>query len=173
MTIDDKIRDENLQCNSNREAANIYLHYQQLKLRNMNTLQAKKCYLLIKVKLQNNASLFILLYEKLLKKRKNEIVAKKEKQQQLKIELKSKQQYTIWGYQDISSLRYIFGWGYQNILGSIFSFYVSNCSNISLYMVTSVVLYSLTRATMMSNGKDETRVCGYRYTHVITSTKIR
>ena len=27
-------------------------------------------------------------------------------------------------------------------------------------LVTSVVLYSLTRATMMSPGKDETRVCG-------------
>ena len=30
-------------------------------------------------------------------------------------------------------------------------------------LVTSVVLYSLTRATMMSPGKDETRVCGYIY----------
>ena len=28
-------------------------------------------------------------------------------------------------------------------------------------VVTSVVLYSLTRATLMSSGKDETRVCGY------------
>ena len=28
-------------------------------------------------------------------------------------------------------------------------------------LVTSVVLYSLTRATVMSPGKDETRVCGY------------
>ena len=28
-------------------------------------------------------------------------------------------------------------------------------------LVTSVVLYSLTRATLMSPGKDETRVCGY------------
>ena len=27
-------------------------------------------------------------------------------------------------------------------------------------LVTSVVLYSLTRATLMSPGKDETRVCG-------------
>ena len=26
-----------------------------------------------------------------------------------------------------------------------------------------VVLYSLTRATLMSPGKDETRVCGYMY----------
>ena len=28
-------------------------------------------------------------------------------------------------------------------------------------LVASVVLYSLTRATMMSPGKNETRVCGY------------
>ena len=30
-------------------------------------------------------------------------------------------------------------------------------------LVTSVVLYSLTRATLMSPGNDETRVCGYIY----------
>ena len=30
-----------------------------------------------------------------------------------------------------------------------------------VYMVTSVVLYSLTRATLMNPGKDERRVCGY------------
>ena len=29
-------------------------------------------------------------------------------------------------------------------------------------MVTSVVLYLLTRAILMSPGKDETRVCGYK-----------
>ena len=28
-------------------------------------------------------------------------------------------------------------------------------------LVTSVVLYSLTRATLMSPGKDETGICGY------------
>ena len=28
-------------------------------------------------------------------------------------------------------------------------------------LVTLVVLYSLTRTTLMSPGKDETRVCGY------------
>ena len=34
-------------------------------------------------------------------------------------------------------------------------------------MMTSVVLYSLTRATRMSPGKDETRVCGYnRYIYI-------
>ena len=31
-------------------------------------------------------------------------------------------------------------------------------------LVKSVVLYSLTRATLMSPGKNETRVCGYVYT---------
>ena len=31
-------------------------------------------------------------------------------------------------------------------------------------LVTLVVLNSLTRATLMSPGKDETRVCGYVYT---------
>ena len=31
---------------------------------------------------------------------------------------------------------------------------------------TSVVLYSVTRATLMSPGKDETRVCGYIYIYV-------
>ena len=30
-------------------------------------------------------------------------------------------------------------------------------------LVTSVVLYSLTRATLISPGKDETRLCGYVY----------
>ena len=29
--------------------------------------------------------------------------------------------------------------------------------------MTSAVLYSLTRATLMSPGTDETRVCGYIY----------
>ena len=33
-------------------------------------------------------------------------------------------------------------------------------------LVTSVVLYSLTRATLMSTGKDETRVCGYIYIYI-------
>ena len=32
-------------------------------------------------------------------------------------------------------------------------------------LVTSVFLYSLTRASLMSPGKDETRVCGYIYIH--------
>ena len=33
-------------------------------------------------------------------------------------------------------------------------------------LVISVVLYSLTRATLMSPGKDETRVCGYNVTYI-------
>ena len=42
MTIDDQIRDEKLQYDINREAAKIY------NLINMNVLQVKKYYLLIK-----------------------------------------------------------------------------------------------------------------------------
>ena len=33
-------------------------------------------------------------------------------------------------------------------------------------LVTSVVLFSLTRATLMSPGKDETRVCGHIYLYI-------
>ena len=47
MNIDDKIRDENLQYDINREAVK-YLHYQLEKLMNMNMLQMKKYYLLNK-----------------------------------------------------------------------------------------------------------------------------
>ena len=49
MTIDDKIKNENLQYDINREAAK-YQHYHQVKLINMNILQAKKYCHLIKVK---------------------------------------------------------------------------------------------------------------------------
>ena len=45
MNIDDKIRDENLQYDINREAVK-YLHNQLEKLMNMNMLQMKKYYLL-------------------------------------------------------------------------------------------------------------------------------
>ena len=48
MTNDDKIRDEKLQCNFNREAASIE-HYHWVNLINMNLLQVKKYYHLIKV----------------------------------------------------------------------------------------------------------------------------
>ena len=33
-------------------------------------------------------------------------------------------------------------------------------------LVTSVVLYALTRATLITPGKDETRVCGYIYVYI-------
>ena len=48
MTVDDKIRDQKLQYNTNGEASEIQ-HYHQLKLINMNNLKVKKYYLLIKV----------------------------------------------------------------------------------------------------------------------------
>ena len=47
MKINDKIRDENLQYNIIREAA-IYQLYRPEKLINMNILQVKKYYILIK-----------------------------------------------------------------------------------------------------------------------------
>ena len=37
-------------------------------------------------------------------------------------------------------------------------------------LVTSVVLYSLTRATMMSPGQDETRVCVETYIYIYISS---
>ena len=39
-------------------------------------------------------------------------------------------------------------------------------------LVTSVVLYSLTPATLMSPGKDETRVYGYLYIYIYIYIKI-
>ena len=47
MSIDDEIKYERLQYNINREAAK-HQHYHLQKLVNMNMLQAKKYYLLIK-----------------------------------------------------------------------------------------------------------------------------
>ena len=41
------------------------------------------------------------------------------------------------------------------------AFWQSSAPGVLSTLVTSVVLYSLTRATLMSPGKDETRVCGY------------
>ena len=49
MTIDDKVKDGKLQYDINREAAKISDYY-QVKLINMNILQVKKFYHLIKVK---------------------------------------------------------------------------------------------------------------------------
>ena len=47
MTIDDKIKDEKIQYNINSEAAKSR-HYNMEKLINMNFLQVRKYYLLIK-----------------------------------------------------------------------------------------------------------------------------
>ena len=48
MAIGNKIRDEKLRYDINREAAK-YQYFHEVKLTNINILQAKKCYLLIKV----------------------------------------------------------------------------------------------------------------------------
>ena len=42
------------------------------------------------------------------------------------------------------------------------SIWKNSTSDALSYLVTSVVLYSFTRATLMSPGKDEILVCGYR-----------
>ena len=47
MTIDDKVKDEKLQYDINRETAKISVHHLE-KLINMNFLQVKKYYFLIK-----------------------------------------------------------------------------------------------------------------------------
>ena len=54
-------------------------------------------------------------------------------------------------------------WWEQNIFCSFTTpqvFWQSSAPGASSTLVTSVVLYSFTRATLMSPGKDETRVCG-------------
>ena len=74
MKTDDKIRDEKLQYDINREKQK-YWYYHLEKLINMNSFQVKKCFLLIKDKQQNKPSLYILLQKKLLKnKQKNKLV---------------------------------------------------------------------------------------------------
>ena len=47
------------------------------------------------------------------------------------------------------------------------AFWLSSAPGVLSILVTSVVLYSLTRATLMNPGQDETRVCGdiYIYTY--------
>ena len=61
MTNDEKIRDEKLQNNINREAAKIsalteklqkYQHYHQARSINMNFLQAKKLYIQSRITIQ-------------------------------------------------------------------------------------------------------------------------
>ena len=66
MTIDGKIRDQNLQYDL-MEKEQKYKQYSWVKLTNMNILQEKKYYLLTKLKLQTKLNLLILLQEKLLK----------------------------------------------------------------------------------------------------------
>ena len=43
------------------------------------------------------------------------------------------------------------------------AFWLSSAPGVLSTLVISVVLYSLTRATLMSPGQEETRVCGYIY----------
>ena len=71
MTIDDKIRDEKLQYDTNREAADIskHQHYHQVKLINMNILQVKKYYLLIKKQIIEQAKFTYFLLGKALEKK--------------------------------------------------------------------------------------------------------
>ena len=59
MTINDKVKDEKLQYYIDREAAK-YQHYHLEKLINMNILQVKKYYHLIKVEQYNKQSLHII-----------------------------------------------------------------------------------------------------------------
>ena len=59
-------------------------------------------------------------------------------------------------------------WWQQNIFCSLTTpqaFWQSSALGPLSTLVTSVVLYSLTRATLMSPGKDETPVCEYIYTY--------
>ena len=46
------------------------------------------------------------------------------------------------------------------------AFWQSSAPGALSTLVTIVVLYSLTRATLISPGKDETRVCGYIYIYI-------
>ena len=46
------------------------------------------------------------------------------------------------------------------------AFSLSSAPGVFSTLVTSVVLFSLTRATLMSPGQDETRLCGYIYTNL-------
>ena len=60
MTIDGKIRDQNLQYDL-MEKEQKYQQYSWVKLTNMNILQEKKYYYLTKLKLQTKLNLLILL----------------------------------------------------------------------------------------------------------------
>ena len=61
-------------------------------------------------------------------------------------------------------------WWEQNFFCSFTTpqaFSQSSASGALSTLVTSVVLYLLTRATLMSAGNDETRVCGYIYIYLL------
>ena len=88
MTTDDKITDEKLQYDINREAAKKSA-LSSRNLINMNFLQVKKYYLLIKKEWQNMLSLHILHQEKLLKNKQKQLKSKGKKKQILK-EIKAK-----------------------------------------------------------------------------------
>ena len=44
--------------------------------------------------------------------------------------------------------------------------YICSAPGVLSTLVTSIVLYSLTRATLMSPGKDEIRICVYIYIYI-------
>ena len=56
---------------------------------------------------------------------------------------------------------YIYIYIYVYIVYTPQAFWQSSAPGALSTLVPSVVLYSLTRAPLMSSGKDETRVCGY------------
>ena len=58
---------------------------------------------------------------------------------------------------------YIYIYMYVYVYTHTQAFWQSSAPSVLSTLVTSVVLYSLTRATLMSPGQDETRACGYIY----------
>ena len=52
------------------------------------------------------------------------------------------------------------------------TFWQSSETGVLSTLVTSVVLYLLTRATVMSPGKEETRVCRYIYIYIYIYIKL-
>ena len=91
MTIDEKTRDENLQYDINREAAKISPLSSGKMLINMNILQVKKVYLLIKEEWQNKLSLHIIHQEKLLKNKQKQL-KNKDKNKQMLLQIKTEDQ---------------------------------------------------------------------------------
>ena len=67
-------------------------------------------------------------------------------------------------------------WWEQNIFCSFTTpqaFWQSSAPGALSTLVTSIVLYSLTQATMMSPGKNETRVYIYIYIYILFHLKIK